>query len=186
MKHPDIKNKVYNTNLSRYGCKYVFQNREKYDKFKATMIKRYGVDNPTKNKEILNRAIKNTISSFYKNGTGPSSKQQRHICNLLNGKLNYPVDKCLLDIAFPDEMIYIEYDGGGHDLSVKFGNLTKEQFNAKEMKRQYYLSSLGWKLIRIKCNNDKLPSDDIIIKKINDAKTSLNNNPSSWYVIDFN
>ena len=57
-----------------------------------------------------------------------TSKQQLYIHSLLGGELNYCTGKCFLDIAFLDEKIYLEYDGGGHDLSVKLGNMSKEEF----------------------------------------------------------
>ena len=111
--------------------------------------------------------------TFYENGTAPCSKEQSYINNLLKGKLNYPISNCSLDIAFPDEKIYIEYDGGGHNLSVKLNSITQKEFNKKEMKRNYFLMQKGWKSIRIISLKDKIPSDEKLIEMFNYAKQYL-------------
>lgn len=202
IQNEDIKDKIKNTNLERYGTKYPLENediKEKarntcLDKYgvnnfasteeyqiltKNTMLDKYGVEYPMQNKDILTKARE----TMYRNGTAPRSKQQEYICQLLNGELNYPIDNISLDIAFPDEKIYIEYDGGGHDLSVKIGSETQEQFNKRNIKRYYYLRENGWKEIRIISKNDYLPLDEIIIKIIKYAKEYLNTG-HSW--IEFN
>lgn len=88
----------------------------------------------------------------------------------------------MLDIAFPDQFIYIEYNGGGHDLQVKLGNITKEQFNTQETKRYNYLKSKGWKLIRITSSKDYL-INDIDMKLIFNQSLELLEN-SSWIEIN--
>lgn len=120
---------------------------------------------------------------MYAKDTGTKSKQQKFISNLVNGKLNYPVSRCQLDIAFPDKMIYIEYDGSGHDLSVKFGDISRDDFYNKEIKRKRYLQNLGWKIIRIISKEDLLPNDEKIIELIQFCEKYLNNN-HSWVEID--
>lgn len=181
MKSDVIKNKVYDTNIKKYGVQYY---KLKYKKLKVTMKTRYNVEHPFEIPGVKDKALKKMMKTFHENGTAPCSKQQKLIHELVGGELNYPVDKCMLDIAFPNEMIYIEYDGGGHDLSVKLGTYTCDEFEKKEMRRQYYLNSLGWKLIRIKCKNDKLPSNEKIVNEISNAKEYLNNN-HNWIIIEF-
>ena len=180
-----INEKRKQTNIERYGVDCVLKNKDVQEKIGKTMLERYGVENISQNKEIKKETIKKINMSLYKNGTAPCSKQQEYLHNLLGGELNYAVDRCLLDIAFPKEMIYIEYDGGGHDLSVRLGHITREEFNKNEKNRQYFLKKLGWKLIRIICNNDKKINDSIdFINIINNCKNHLNN--SSWIIIDLN
>ena len=114
--------------------------------------------------------------TLYKNNTAPCSAQQNYINNLYGGKLNYPVNSSSLDIAFPEEMIYVEYDGSGHYLSVIHGNLTLEEFNKKEVKRNYYFMRNGWKSIRIISSNDKIPSDEKLIEMLDYSIQYLSNN----------
>ena len=130
---------------------------------------------------------KKATITMYKNGTAPCSKQQKHIHNIIGGKLNYPVDRCSLDIAFPNEMIYIEYDGSGHGwYDKKYLKDGHEIVQKKDMKRTFYLNSKGWKIIRILCVNDKLPNDNLILNLLLISKQFLKNNNNSWVLIDFN
>ena len=69
---------------------------------------------------------------MYKNRSQKSSSQQRHICNLYNGELNYPISQFNADIAFIDEKLICEYNGGGHWLNVKTNRETQEEFDKKE------------------------------------------------------
>jgi len=173
------------TMVQRYGVNAVIQlpdrKIEMSKKKKITNLKRYGSESPFGNKEVREK-IKLTM---YKNGTVPCSRQQEYLSNLLNGFLNYPVGNCNLDIAFPSEMIYIEYDGGGHNLSVKLNKISESQFKLKEIRRGYFLKSKGWRMIKIVSIKDCLPQDNIIIEIIKNAKDYLNTG-HSWmkYNID--
>lgn len=112
--------------------------------------------------------------TMYKNGTQKCSIQQKYLHNIIGGNLNYPVGNSSLDIAFPEEMIYVEYDGSGHNLSVKLGDLSEKEFLEKEKRRNYALLRRGWKEIRIISYNDKLPTPNIIKNIIYKAKEYLN------------
>lgn len=194
-KNKNVRNKIIQTNIERYGTEYYSQTEEYLEKIKITSLENWGTEHPSQNPEIRKRTtetnlkrygsiapsgnleIQNKIrESLYKNGTSPCSTQQLYICNLVDGKLNYPIGNISLDIAFPEEMIYIEYDGSGHDLSVKFGYETYEKFNKRNRKRWYYLFRNGWKEIRIISKQDLLPSDEKILEIIVYAKQYLNNN----------
>jgi len=168
-------NKAKITLNEKFGVDNVFQLQEVKNKSKETIKRKYGVEHIMKLDKYKNIVNKKRLITLYENGTAPRSKQQIYLHNLLGGELNYPVSNCSLDIAYPEEMIYIEYNGGGHDLSVKIGKLTPAQFKNQENKRYFYLKSLGWKQICIDCPNDILPSDDEIIKIINNAKINLSN-----------
>jgi len=112
---------------------------------------------------------KKVRNSLYKNNNVPSSKQQIYLCNLLNGVLNKSIGQYNVDI-FLDNNIIVEYDGGGHNLQVKLGNMTKKEFINKEKRRNKFLKSKGYKIIKIISPNDYLPSDKIILKEIELAK----------------
>ena len=73
--------------------------------------------------------IENWLQSMCKHGKIKSGRQQRYICNLLNGHLNKKIGKYACDIVFQNEMLIIEYDGSGHRMSVTLGGCTNEQFD---------------------------------------------------------
>ena len=202
-----IKEKIKNTNLERYGAENVFQvesikNRqretvlEKYgvtnvfmsekikEKIKNTNLKKYGVPNPMQHPKIKNKSIKKSRITKYKNNSQTASKNQRHIHDLVGGELNYVFDRLWLDIGFPEQKIYIEYDGSGHDLSVKYKKMTKKEFYNKEIKRYKFLKSRGWKEIRIISLRDSLPSDEKLLSYINHALSVLKSESSFWVKID--
>lgn len=197
------KEKTKQTNLERYGVEYNLQRKDIRDKIKKTNLEKYGFENPMQNKLVQQKMIKTNLKkygvkytlqdkivrekinkSLYMNGTAPCSKQQKHLHDLLDGELNYPIGRCLLDIAFPNEMIYIEYDGSGHDLQVKLGNITIEKFKQNEINRQYFLKNKGWKIIRIISRKDKLLTDNEFLELINNAKNYLTNSDHTWVEID--
>ncbi|MGG0308442.1 hypothetical protein ABEY43_06490 [Priestia megaterium] len=130
--------------------------------------------------------MKKMRESLYRNGNTPCSSQQNFIHEVIGGKLNYPVKNYSLDIAFPDEKIYVEYDGGGHDLAVKFGELAQEEFAQKERRRYYSLRSLGWKEIRIVSRNDIVPSSEDILKMMSFARKYLSTHSWIKFCLDEN
>ena len=60
-----IKDKIKQTNLETYGCENVFQNKGIKDKIKQTCIERYGCENPMQLKEVKEK-IKQTNLERYK------------------------------------------------------------------------------------------------------------------------
>jgi len=175
----DIKNKIKETNNNRFGVNFYFQTDEFKDQYKSTMMAKYGVDNSFKSEEVKAK-IK---ESLYKNGTAPCSLQQYYICNLVHGELNYPVGNCSLDIGFPEEKLYIEYDGSGHNLSVIHNIETIEVFENRNRRRWYYLNYRNWKSIQIISLQDKLPLDIKILEMIEYAKKYISTG-HSWIKFD--
>ena len=55
------------------------------------------------------------------------------LCNILHGILNYPIGKYFADILLQDNIV-VEYDGSGHDMSVRMGIITYENFIYKEFR----------------------------------------------------
>lgn len=177
----EIKEKIKQTNLKRYNVKCILSSKEIREKIKQTNLKKYGVENPWQS-EIIKMKIR---ESLFNNGTAPCSKQQKYLHKLLGGELNYPIDDCSLDIAFPEQMIYIEYDGSGHN--TRYSNNENYDYNKnlqKDINREYFLKNKGWKIIRIISKNDKLPSDDIMLKLIDNAKNYLLKSNHTWVKIN--
>lgn len=164
-----IKNKMKLTTKNKYGKEYYSQTEDCKEKIKETSKKKYGVEHPLQS-PIIREKIINTLS---KNGNVYTSKQQIHLHTILGGELNYPIGIFPVDIAFLNEFIYVEYDGGGHDLCVKIGNMTQAEFTNKTIMRYNYLKRRGWKEIRIISPNDFLPEDEKIINLVDKAKKLL-------------
>jgi len=159
--------------LEKYGVENPMQSQEVKDKLAKTNMERYGFPFAMQNKEIANRARQ----TLYKNGSAPCSIQQKYIHNLIGGELNYPVKTSSLDIAFLEEMIYLEYDGGGHKNSIIYGTVTEKEFIKRERNRTYGLLRSGWKEIRIISEKDDLiPSDQKLLEILSYARTYLNQN----------
>jgi len=199
---PEIRQKKINTNLERYGVEYPLQSEKIHNKTSKTYFEKtgfinplgdpviqervknsnldkYGVKYPMQNKEVKEKQM----VSLYRNGTSISSKGQNYIWSILGGELNFLHYTSFLDVAFLDEKIYLEYDGGGHDLQVKIGNVTEQEFINKERKRWYALYNKGWKEIRIVSTKDKLPDEDKIKEIYKYAKEYLNTG-HSWIRFD--
>lgn len=202
-KSPEIINKIKETQVERFGSFYS-QTDESKERFKQTCLEKYGVENPFQSEEVKNRIIefnletygmhpmqvesikqdriKKMVKTKYRNGSMQTSRQQEYLHILYGGKINYPVDRCSLDVALLDNMIYIEYDGSGHNLSVKFGDINQEDFNRKEMQRKYYLINLGWNEIRIISVNDNLPQDQVLLDMFEISKIHFDRH--SWIKFD--
>lgn len=93
----------------------------------------------------------------------PSSRAQRKLCKKLGGVLNQPICGYYADIVLPGKII-VEYDGGGHDLLVKMGQLTRKEFAAKELVRESVLIKEGYKLLRIVNDLDFILTDKDMAK----------------------
>ena len=165
--------KMMETSLEKYGNVCSLRNQKVQEKSKAKNMKNLGVQYPFQNKKILMKCHE----TLYKNGNNiaATSKQQLYINNLYNGTLNYPVDMYFADILLTNNLV-VEYDGGGHALNVKYHTLSEREFNDRELYRESVFIDNGYKILRIICDNDKLPSDDILLKIKEMAEHLLNGN----------
>ena len=165
-----VRNKMKVTCKERYGVEYAIQNKAIQDRIKTTCKERNGVENAMQNEEIKNK----TLDSFYFNGTGPCSRQQKYIHFLIGGALNKRVCNSLVDICFEEEKIAIEYDGGGHFLGDKMnGNkIPSKEALLKEKNREDFVVNKGYKVIRFIATKDRIPSDEVILNLIEEFKNS--------------
>lgn len=97
--------------------------------------------------------------------------------------MNYSIDWSFLDIAYPERKVYIEYDGSGHNQSVKLKKMSVSVFEEREAKRTKRLLRKGWKGIRIISTKDYLPTDGMILKQVHEGIRTLNNG-SDFFEID--
>lgn len=174
-----VKEKARKTNLQRYGTEYPSQNQYVKQKKANVFYERYGV---TTSLQI--DSGKKLVKSLYESGGVATSKQQIYLHNLYGGKLNYPVSYYLADICFPDDKMIVEYNGGGHDLSVKIRKLTQEEFEHKELVRDTTIKKEGYKIMKIISTKDLLPSDTILLQMLNESRTYFNSTPHTWCTFD--
>lgn len=175
MKVEEFKENLRVTNQEIYGVDNVFQNKEIQRKSKKTIQKRYGVEHIMHIQEIKDVVLRKSRKTMMSNGTVNTSRQQLYLNNLYGGELNFAVDRLLLDVAFPKEKIYIEYNGGGHDLSVKVGRLTQDEYEAGERRRFHLLRSWGWRCFIINSPRDYLPTDEHLLNELENARQSFKN-----------
>lgn len=198
----DIKNKIKDTLVKKYGCDNPIKCASIKEKIEKTNIKRYGVKipmflnlNEEKRKEtnlkrygneysIASDFVKKKIrESFFNNGSVKTSKQQKYVCELYGGILNYPIDICNLDMFFPEYNIYCEWDGGGHNISKYYGK-SEEELRKREIRRAYYLKTKGLKEFRIISSKDYVPTDEILLNMKKIAFDILLNMDLSWVRFD--
>lgn len=159
------KYKIMETSYNKYGYTCSLKNESVGNKRKATWDMKYGTDkNPLSCDYIREKAMQTMV----KNGTVShainTSKQQIYLCNLYKGKLNYSIDKYIVDALLPNNVVF-EYDGYGHDMSVRMEQVKEDDFNKREAARQNEIINLGYKVFRLKYMNkkDKLPYDKILL-----------------------
>lgn len=178
---PTTIEKRKQTFLTRYGVEYISQSKEIKEKIRNTNLEKYGCEHCLQSPKVREK-IANTL---YCNGTNPTSLQQHFLHNLYGGELNFPIKHYSVDICFPKEKLYIEYDGGGHRLEVLVGSITDEQFDRKELIRNNIIKGEGYKQMRIISTTDKLPPDEILLQMLEHTRKYFSDYPNhSW--IEFN
>ena len=184
LNNEDIKTQIKNTNIEKFGCENVFANEAIKEKIGKTNLRKYGCINPMQNKEIAAISMGRNNLSKSRNNSQICSKPQRAVYDIIGGELNFLYEKFWLDIAFPEECVYVEYDGSGHDMSVKFKKISKEDFELKEIKRYEILKSYGWNKIAISTKKDFVPDKDVLISMIDFAKNLMKNDEYDWVTFD--
>ena len=137
-KKENIRQKTNDTCMEKYGKKRTWNLPDVWEKTKTAT-------NYTQ-KEM----------GFFK-----QSKQQIYLHNLLGGEIDFVCGIYILDIM--KNNIDIEYDGGGHTLSIKIQNISFDEFYKKEDRRNKYVIEHGFKIIRYVSDKDKLFQDNIIL-----------------------
>ena len=174
-KHRNKKNELMKreqTCLIRYGFKNPMQVEFIKNRYISTIQNKYGIQYTSVMQipEIRNKQIQ----SLYNNNKIATSKQQKYLHNLFGGELNYICCNYIIDIAFIDDKIAIEYDGSGHDLSVKLGRYSLYKFNEKEHLRNNILINSGWKIVHLIAPHDKLLDDLYLLQLIDISKNIFN------------
>lgn len=178
----EIKNKAVQTIIERFGEKGPLGDKETRKKIIETNKKRYGTENPMQNEKIKQRLYNSNIEKYgvpyqvvaedfkkkrattcsekYGNQKIGTSAQQSQLSEWYDCELNKLIGRYYADLFFDNLNIIIEYDGGGHNLSVKMGLSTQEEFDRKENIRLNYLLEQGYKVGRIYNPNDYIINED--------------------------
>ena len=172
---PEIQAKVHETNIEKYGSPYVMGTDYFKDKSIEYYNKNYGVSHCSQVESI---SEKKKITS-YKNGTCRTSNQQKYICDLYNGVLNKPFLNYNLDI-FINDNIDVEIDFSGHDLCVRLGNMSEEEFKQKEIIRSNQIRRSGIKMIHYISETDKIPSDEVLMQILEFSKQYFDSTNHTW------
>lgn len=152
-----------------------------YIKTHQTTFNRLGYYYASQSPEIKEK-INKTLCKYSNQKT---SRQQLYLYNLYGGELNYPIKCYSADICFPKEKLEIEVDCGGHDLNVKTGRVTQEEFDKRELIRNNLIKKEGYKQMRIISSKDKLPSDTVLLQMLKETREYFKRYPfHSW--IEFN
>lgn len=194
-----IIQKTRETNMKRYGVKCVLELPEYVEARKRASLEKFGTEIPTQSPICLEQTKKSNLekygyewttlipevrekinNSFAQNGTMKSSKQQRYINNLYNGQLNYPISKFFVDIFIEKDNCCVEYDGGGHNLNVVTGRWTQKEYDRREIIREATIKRNGYRLIRIVCPQDFLPSDSVLLQMKSDALSYFESTNHTW------
>lgn len=181
---PEIRDKQRKTILEKYGCENVFQNNDIKDKIKETFLEKYNAIHPMKNKEYALNIHKKCFKTMYENQSQVCSSQQKYLNKIYGGELNKLYDNLWLDIYFEEDNIYLEYNGSGHDISLKYKKISEEEFKIREIKRYKFLKSKNLKEIVISSKHDKIPKDEVLYSIKKYAFYILKNDYSDWIIFD--
>lgn len=149
---------------------------------KETSLIKYGVDNPMKVEEIQRKCeesknLQNFTNSTFISATGfvngiPVSAAQYNLFEcLLEFTLNYHYKKYYIDLFFNN--VAIEYDGRGHDLGVRMGKISQEDFIKKEKEKTDILLE-NFRLLRIIDKKDKMKNKDLCEQYFNEIYGFIN------------
>ena len=183
-----VQEKTKQTNIERYGKEFTLQCKEIREKGTRTSLEKYGVPHPFQNPDVRAKARK----TMFEHSNIRASKQQVYINQLYGGVLNKPIHHVAVDIMLDD--FCIEYDGGGHDIQLRLNEVSEDKYISSEKNRENFILSQGIKIMRIISNNDKIPSDDVLLNMKCIAENTLSKDHykicfdvnTDYYIIDDN
>lgn len=156
----EVQERIRETNAKKYGEGNIAHTPEISEKIKQCNIEKYGVPYTTQAPEVIAKMRQ----SLYKNGNVPSSNAEKIICSMLKEIYggdkcvpSYPLDRINMDclVNIDSCKIDVEYDGWyWHKDKVEY-----------DKRRNYWLAKQGYKVLRIRANNE-IPIKEQIINAI--------------------
>lgn len=140
-------------------------------KVKETTLLTKGVAHFTHTEEGMQNFKKKWMDAMGK-GYVKSSRGQRYLADMFSGVLNKPIGNFFADIVIEDKIV-IEYDGGGHNLSVLRGSITQLEFDKAEINRENILIEKGYKILRFISHSEYFPEESVTKKIVSDAIADL-------------
>lgn len=203
LQDPEIQKKRQTTIQERYGVSYMINTPEVKQRRKERCIELFGTENPF-NSELCQEQIhlnnikkfggkspmasqdirNKVIQTMYCHSSQKCSAQQKYLHNLYGGILNYPCSSYALDVYLPEYNLDIEYNGGGHDLSVQMHDISQQDFNIKEIIRGKTIRSMGINQMTIISSKDFLPKDTVLLSMLNQAVSFFNETEHHWITFD--
>lgn len=181
MKVQSIRDKMQKSIKEKYGVDNIAFLPSTLTKRKSTLMKRYGVENPMQSDIIKQR---HHINQMYHDNVGCiASIPQTQYAKIFGGKINIPIGNYFADILLRDNII-VEFDGSGHDMRVRMGYISKEDFNQKEHVREKYFTERGYKIIRLKTKRDIVYAPDVAINILHTCILRLQYNNIVVYDLD--
>lgn len=163
--------KMQDSMMDKYGVTNALQLPKFKQKYENTCLDKFGCTNHLASKQVREKIV----NSYYRHGTCPTSSQQIEVTSILTDMcgdcaMNVPCGECLLDcvVCINNERIDVEYDG-----------VYWHQDTQKDRRRDEYVKSQGYKVLRIKSRRS-VPTASQLKEKIdylvkdNHSYTELN------------
>lgn len=174
------RNKKYEENvMNKYGVKNTAILDWVKDKQMKTCLDRYGVISTSMVDSVREKMAK----SLQNNKSCKKSAVQESICKAIGGKMNVAIYGKVVDILL-DDKIYIEYDGGGHLIPLKFRAMNYERFINREYNRFAHLCRHGYKMIKLINYRDIKLDYDVVSQIIYKCVFFLKNFDDTFIILD--
>lgn len=180
MQNSEIMRRVRENNMSKYGTEYSITSEAVQAKIRKTCLDRFGVEYPLQNQEILEKTFDTMRNNNY--NFVLVSKEQRRLADLFDCEINIRIGTYYVDMLFKENNIVCEYDGGAHNLSVKFQKMAQDEFDTREKEREDCIIARGYKIIRIVNPHDRAISDELAFKIRDDGTSFLLSNEYNVYI----
>ena len=180
----EILDKVKDSLEERFGVRNIWESKEILNHTKQTNIEKYGVEFPFEKEEFRIKADETTKERYGRSFVFTSATQKR-LSELFCCEINFSIGGYFADLYLGNNIV-CEYDGGFHNGSVQLGHITEEEFEQKELAREDFIISEGYKIIRIINSLDKNIDDSKYIEIKNSGVELLKNSNYSVYYYDVN
>jgi hypothetical protein len=167
--HPitkEIRDKARKTSMEKYGSEYYSCTENGKQHIKNTTIEHYGVDNPMKNKELVNKEEQTKLRKYgyttefgdpnfrRKYNCGQPSGPQMELCHKLGAISEFILENKEFDMLLGDTLIEVD-NPFHHPSSIE--NLTISQINTliNDKSKLEIATRNSYKLVRIRSNKTK-------------------------------